>query len=136
MRHDRIDNFWFTLAYELAHLVLGHVAGAEGQCIIDDLDIQNHKDAQENEADKLAAESLIPQELWESHPARDTAKLPATLDLAIKTDVNIAVVAGRIRRERDDYKMYPTAVTGLVYNRITSLTTSSRPLFPVEPISK
>lgn len=105
LRYDRLDNFWFTLAHELAHLVLGHVASAEDQCIIDDLDIRDHQDAQEDAADKLARDSMIPQELWDSHPAKITAKLPAIMDLARKADVGWAIVAGRIRHERDNYRI-------------------------------
>jgi len=115
LRQDRLDNFWFTLAHELSHLVLGHVASAEDQCIIDDLDIKDHQDAQEDEADKLARESMIPQELWESHPAKDTAKLPAIMNLAQNADVSIAVVAGRIRYERNNYKiLWPLVGKGKV----------------------
>ena len=105
LRYDRLDNFWFTLAHELAHLVLGHVHNSEGQCIIDDLDLRVSQDDKENEADELAMESLIPSQLWGSHPARSTGKLKDVLDLALKADIHKSIVAGRIRYERNNYRI-------------------------------
>ena len=105
LRYDRLDNFWFTLAHELAHLVLGHVHTTEGHCIIDDLDLRDSQDDQENEADELGMESLIPSQLWNSHPARNTANFKDILDLALKADVHKSIVAGRIRHERNNYRI-------------------------------
>jgi HTH-type transcriptional regulator/antitoxin HigA len=105
LRYDRLDNFWFTLAHELAHLALGHVHSAEGQCIIDDLDLIGPQDEIENEADELTRESLIPRQLWDSHPARNTGKLKDILDLASKADIHKSIVAGRIRYERNNYRI-------------------------------
>jgi len=105
LRYDRLDNFWFTLAHELAHLALGHVHSAEGQCIIDDLDLIGSQDEIEYEADELARESLIPRQLWDSHPARNTGKLKDILDLASKADIHKSIVAGRIRYERNNYRI-------------------------------
>jgi len=105
LRYDRLDNFWFTLAHELAHLALGHVHAEEGQCIIDDLDLRDSQDEKEDEADKLAEECLIPSQLWDDHPVRDTAKLKDVLDLALKADIHKSIVAGRIRYERNNYRI-------------------------------
>jgi len=105
LRYDRLDNFWFTLAHELAHLALGHVHSIEGQCIIDDLDLRESQDEMENEADELARESLIPSQLWNSHPARNTGKVKDVLDLALKADIHKSIVAGRIRYERNNYRI-------------------------------
>ena len=105
LRYDRLDNFWFTLAHELAHLMLGHVHSAEGQCIIDDLDLRESQDDKENEADELAMDSLIPSQLWDSHPARDTGKPKDVLNLALKAGIHKSIVAGRIRYERNNYRI-------------------------------
>ena len=75
LRYDRTDNFWFTLIHELAHLACGHVDQAKDKCIIDDLDLHTALDKTENEADEMAEEALIPKDLWEGHPAKDTAKI-------------------------------------------------------------
>jgi HTH-type transcriptional regulator/antitoxin HigA len=105
LRYDRLDNFWFTLAHELAHLALGHVHRAEGQCILDNLDLREPQDQIETEADALAMESLIPRELWEIHPARNTGKLTDALDLSFKADIHLSIVAGRIRYEHNNYRI-------------------------------
>ena len=105
LRYDRLDNFWFTLAHELAHLALGHVNSRDGQCIIDDLDLRTHQNKMEKDADELAEESLIPSKLWKSHPARNTCKLQDIVDLALKADIHKSIVAGRIRYERNNYRI-------------------------------
>ncbi len=110
LRHDRLDNFWFTLAHELAHLVLGHVHDSEDQCIIDDLDLKNTQDGIEGEADSLASESLISSQLWNDHPARVTCKPIHILDLALKADIHPSIVAGRIRHEKSNYKILSSLV--------------------------
>jgi HTH-type transcriptional regulator / antitoxin HigA len=53
LRYDRNDNFWFTLAHELAHVALGHVRN-EGDQILDELRDDAETD-REKEADALAA---------------------------------------------------------------------------------
>ncbi|MBN1904353.1 MAG: ImmA/IrrE family metallo-endopeptidase [Deltaproteobacteria bacterium] len=110
LRYNRLDNFWFTLAHELSHLVLGHVHDSEDQCIIDDLDLKNTKDEIENEADSLASESLISSLLWNDHPARRTCDPIHILDLASKADIHPSIIAGRIRRENNNYKILSSLV--------------------------
>jgi len=55
-RYDRCDNFWFTVAHELAHIVLGHVR-KDGDEILDDLKDEAEGD-NERAADELAREYL------------------------------------------------------------------------------
>jgi HTH-type transcriptional regulator/antitoxin HigA len=55
LRYDRLDNFWFTLIHELAHLVQGHDGNRPEY-----LDADAGNDPDENEADRLAAEWLVP----------------------------------------------------------------------------
>ncbi len=56
LRHDRIDNFWFTLLHELAHIIAGH----EG-LYLDDLD-QEAEEQAEIEANRLARDWLVDAE--------------------------------------------------------------------------
>ena len=105
LRYDRLDNFWFSLLHELAHLALGHVFGAGSNCIIDDLDLHASLDALEREADKVAQEALIPEELWMAHKARRTARIADIVDLARQADVHPAIVAGRVRFEKGNYRL-------------------------------
>jgi HTH-type transcriptional regulator/antitoxin HigA len=64
LRHDRLDNFWFTLAHELAHLYL-HLNSAEG-AFFDDTEHSSSKscDPIALEANDLTREMLIPRETW------------------------------------------------------------------------
>jgi HTH-type transcriptional regulator/antitoxin HigA len=105
LRYDRLDNFWFTLAHELSHLILGHVHRVEGHCIIDDLDIIDSLDKLEKEADNVAKDALIPSQLWSNHPAQLTGRIEDVNDLAKHLDINPAIVAGRIRFEKNNYRI-------------------------------
>ncbi|MHC2374860.1 HTH-type transcriptional regulator/antitoxin HigA [Bradyrhizobium diazoefficiens] len=60
LRYDRSDNFWFTLLHELSHLCLHYEILVDGHtAFVDDMEIMSD-DILEQEADKLAQESLIP----------------------------------------------------------------------------
>jgi HTH-type transcriptional regulator/antitoxin HigA len=56
LRYDRVDNFWFTLLHELAHVVAGHEGG-----YLDDLD-QEPETPQEIEANRMAQDWLLDPE--------------------------------------------------------------------------
>jgi HTH-type transcriptional regulator/antitoxin HigA len=103
IRYDRLDNFWFTLMHELAHIALHLEADIENY--YDDLEYQDFEDSIENEADRLAQEALIPQEEWERSPARVLHSADAAEHLASKLGVHPAIVAGRIRYERGSFKI-------------------------------
>lgn len=63
-RHDRVDNFWFTLAHEIAHVTL-HLPKNRNECFLDDLDtkdLENLEDI-EQEADLLAEKILKIEEV-------------------------------------------------------------------------
>ena len=63
LRFDRIDNFWHTLMHELAHVA--RKDGRRGGPVIDEDLFSQHENGRsdaEQEADRLAATSLIPAE--------------------------------------------------------------------------
>lgn len=70
LRHDRIDNFWFVLLHELAHIAL-HLDKGVCQAVFDNLD-ERGADQIEREADAPASDSLIPKNVWRA--AKLTAK--------------------------------------------------------------
>ena len=72
LRYDRIDNFWFSLMHELAHVSL-HLDCHENELFIDDLSLTG-EDPLEDEADTLAQDALIPPKLWQ--PARCAKEPP------------------------------------------------------------
>ena len=108
IRHDRLDNFWFCLLHELAHLGL-HFESGEEDVFIDDLQLRDRTykkdEAWEREADEWAQEALIPSELWNAHPAHVSPSVQNVLSLARAAEVHPAIVAGRIRHERHNYRL-------------------------------
>lgn len=107
LRYDRLDNFWFTLMHELAHLSL-HTDEDAGQ-FYDDLDQQDVA-PNEVEADKLAGEALIPESKWINSPARLVPSPIAAQSLARELKVHPAIVAGRMRHENQRYQYLNTMI--------------------------
>jgi HTH-type transcriptional regulator/antitoxin HigA len=106
IRYDRLDNFWFCLMHELAH-VGRHLEG--GDSFIDDLTLrdveQGHQDPREVEADEWAEEALVPSDVWQAAAARENPTPAAVLSLAKTLNVAPAIIAGRVRHERKNYRM-------------------------------
>lgn len=101
LRYDRLDNFWFTLMHELAHIVL-HIEN-ESDIFYDDLDVDAENDPREREANQLALEALIPQAMWLESPASRNMTPMAAEHLATKLQINLAIVAGRMQHEFKSY---------------------------------
>lgn len=107
LRHDRLDNFWFCLFHELAHITK-HLCGDDADAFFDNLDMTG--DEAEAEADRFAMEGLIPPAEWVK--ITEASKLTARLisEEARRLVVHPAVIAGRIRRERHDYSVFSQLV--------------------------
>lgn len=104
IRHDRIDNFWFTLLHELGH-VQKHLTNV-GESFVDDLDFQDSSDKREREADKVATEALIPRGTrWTTTRAYRQKSASAIHELAAKLRVHPAIIAGRIRHDANNYRI-------------------------------
>jgi len=108
MRYDRLDNFWFCLLHELAHIGR-HFPEDNGRLFIDDLQLRDRNndrdDERERQADEWAQEALIPRSIWEEHPARLHPNVQNVLSMAQKAGVHPAIVAGRIRYETRNYRL-------------------------------
>ncbi|MGL4239433.1 ImmA/IrrE family metallo-endopeptidase [Tabrizicola sp.] len=102
LRHDRLDNFWFTLLHEFCH-VTRHLS-ADRPVIVDDLDLKGADDV-EDEADRFAQDTLIPAKLWKKYASEDL-DTEGIMALALEAQVNPAVVAGRWQREHQDYRRF------------------------------
>lgn len=101
---DSIDNFWFTLLHEVAHIVLHHRTGLAAG-FFDDLTGQT-VDEFEDEANRFAGNLLIPEEAWARSSAR-ISKVAAPIErFAAQLSIHPAIVFGRIRMERGDYKIF------------------------------
>jgi len=111
LKYDRIDNFWFCLLHELAHLSR-HLGINDNCLIVDDLDLRKYDDNKidniEREADRIAQEALVPGEKWDELGVSGDI-VPGQvqiLGLAKELKINPAIIAGRIRYEINDYRKF------------------------------
>lgn len=113
LRRDTIDNFWFTLLHEVAHIVLHYRTGLS-HGFFDDIDSTTIEEV-EREANDFASNILIPEEKWKRSPAR-IAKSPAVVEkFASELGIHSAIVFGRIQKERKDYAVFSNKIgRGLV----------------------
>lgn len=104
LRHDRLDNFWFVLLHELSHIAL-HIDTGQCEAVVDDLD-NSSDDLIEREADEMAREVLIPEHAWKAANMAAKPTVDQVLTFAKQQRIHPAIVAGRIRFERNDFKIY------------------------------
>jgi HTH-type transcriptional regulator / antitoxin HigA len=105
IRYDRLDNFWFCLCHELAHIIL-HLQTGLKNGFIDDLDLKrNEEDCQEIEADEWAKNVLIPAPAWEKNKILDSPTSSNVTFLSHELQIHPAIVAGRIRQELNNYRL-------------------------------
>ncbi|MHC4626868.1 MAG: helix-turn-helix domain-containing protein [Planctomycetota bacterium] len=100
VRYDRIDNFWFVLFHELIH-IKKHLNKGKIESIFDNLDTV--ADDMEKEADECAGEALVPEKKWEIALARYVRTKESIEDFAGELGIHPAIVAGKIRREAENY---------------------------------
>lgn len=99
LRYDRLDNFWFVLFHEIAHIYL-HLSDSL-TVIFDDLDVKI--DGMEKEANAFALNALIPDLVWKKSLVRFSPSPETIINQAKTLKVHPALVAGRIRKETGRY---------------------------------
>ena len=104
LRHDRLDNFWFTLFHELAHVAL-HLDQEGCDVFFDDLDGEG-RDQIEREADGMAQEALIPSPHWKASGLAKHPSAEAVKRLANELHISPAIPAGRVRHERRKFFLF------------------------------
>ncbi len=108
LRYDRIDNFWFCLLHELAHITK-HLSTNAINIIIDELEqkrvITGGEDKNEKEADKIAQNALIPTKLWKKVNLEEKDLSKEVIRLSEKLKIHPAIIAGRIRFELNNYRI-------------------------------
>jgi HTH-type transcriptional regulator/antitoxin HigA len=107
MRYDRLDNFWFTLLHECAHVArhLSTASDASTTEFFDDLDVEGAVDPREREADVFARESLVPSARWQASAVAFAPSVDAAVALADELGVSPAVIAGRVRHEKRNFRL-------------------------------
>jgi HTH-type transcriptional regulator / antitoxin HigA len=110
LRHDRLDNFWFTLLHELGHIAL-HLNDPVDHVYLDDVD-EGAGDGQEAEAeaDAFAKDGLVPRDTWLRSDAKRLGSEASVLSLAKHLGIHPSIVAGRIRYERREFRTFSKLV--------------------------
>lgn len=102
IRHNRIDNFAFTLMHEIGHIDL-HLRN-DKELKFMDLTRKQNLDKCESEADNYAEEKLISKVIWqdilENHLPLNDDKIIA---LGNKYKINPAILLGRVSYEMENY---------------------------------
>lgn len=101
LRFDRMDNFWFVLMHELGHVFL-HLMDGLRYDFFDEEETSND-DRIEREANAFAFERLIPNAKWDKCLSRFTLSEEAVQIDAKNLGIDASIIAGRIRKERDDF---------------------------------
>lgn len=105
-RYNRIDNFAFSLMHEIGHVYLNHLEEGRQNGKLNIIDYEN--DTFEEQANKYAADALIPANLWKNSP-----KVRLNNPIAIQkvyslwaeaNNMNKWIVIGRISHATGIYK--------------------------------
>ena len=98
LRYNRLDNFWFTLLHELAHVYL-HLK-SKNDVFIDNLD-EELQEEKEIEADNFAQNILIKENIWNQYKSQLLLHQNLNLIQRLAEDMHIspAIIAGRIRKK-------------------------------------
>lgn len=106
LRYDRLDNFWYTLIHEVAH-IWKHVT--DGDAFLDDLDASS-EDRREAEANRLAREAFIPRVQWRRSEAYTSPSKESIEKFAKELKISPTIIAGRLRRESGNYGLFSDLV--------------------------
>ena len=108
LRHDRLDSFWFVLFHEIGHIFL-HLSSGIRYDFFDDGD-SGTEDSVEVDADRFALDNLIPDDLWDRCLSRFALSEEAVQIDARKLGIDASIIAGRIRKERNNYTILNSLV--------------------------
>lgn len=101
LRHNRIDNFAFTIMHEIGHIDL-HLRNDKDKKFMD-LTEKKNVDKCENEADSYAQEKLISNNIWEKIISQFPLNDAEIIEISKHTKINPAILLGRICYESGHY---------------------------------
>ena len=108
LRYDRIDNFWYCLMHELAHVRL-HLDADKDDIFVHDHSLRgrevSYDNSKESEADTCAEEALIPEAAWDASEVSRNPSGMAVMALALDLGIHPAIVAGRVRYRLGNYRL-------------------------------
>lgn len=113
LRHNRLDNFAFTLFHELGHIYEHLVNNNNAEFI--DLDVKNEEEeytnsTEEKQANTFAQNGLINKDDWEQFKKNlyFNNNDESIIVFAKKIKINPCIVRGRVCFEINDYRSYTT----------------------------
>lgn len=96
-RHDRVDNFWFLIAHEIAH-ILTHLNESNAEGIIDDLSTESRDlSAIEKEADSLAKTVLKHHEILQYFREIDNISKISVTQCSRELKIHPAIILGALQ---------------------------------------
>lgn len=101
LRYDRLDNFWFVLFHELGHVFLHLFDGLRFDFF--DEGSASPNDPIEEEADRFALNTLIPDDKWDQCLSRFALSAESVAIDAENLGIDASIIAGRIRKELNNY---------------------------------
>jgi HTH-type transcriptional regulator/antitoxin HigA len=104
LRLDRLDNFWFTLLHEVAH-IWKHVD--LDKTFVDDIEhMTDTKDKFEAEANRISRDTMIPRTIWKRSQAYLKPSSKSINELSRELKIHPSIIAGRIRKESGKYTQF------------------------------
>ena len=107
LRADRIDNFWFVLRHECAHVLHGH--GKQAAILDADMDASGHEAVNDEEvlANREAADFCVPEEKMRSFYLRKKPFFAEreVMAFAKRMQVHPGLVVGQLHRLLDRYDL-------------------------------
>lgn len=110
LRYARLDIYWFVLMHELSHIVAHYEK--LGEPILDDVDQEIQEDM-EIEANLMAANSLIPRNLWRSANVHYNSSENEVVEFARKAETHPSIVAGRLQKETGKHYLFANLVNSI-----------------------
>lgn len=107
LRFTRLDNFWFTLFHELAHIVLHY------DIIKFPLVEENGIDSVgkfEVSANRLAQNAFVARNIWNRCPPKYEHTEESIVKFAEEQNIHPAIVAGMLQKETNRYDRYRSLV--------------------------
>ncbi|MGQ1948814.1 HigA family addiction module antitoxin [Geofilum sp. OHC36d9] len=104
LRHNRIDNFAFTVMHEIGHIDL-HLRNNKEKSFLD-LTTKDRTDTYEAEADSFAQQKLISKECWNDVLSNDfPLDDDKLIEIGEKYNINPAILQGRVCFEKNHYAL-------------------------------
>ncbi len=93
LRYKTNDHFWFTMFHEAGH-ILYH--GKKGVFVESDY----YSDPKEDDANRFAADTLIPRQRWSEFLAGGRFSKAAITEFAKESNIAAGIIVGRLQREQ------------------------------------